>query len=146
MRVPVGAQTRRVVFGALDYGSGQVVYEVQPRKGGDAFAAFLDHVAQTWPEDHLVLVLDNASYHRSPIVRAWWARQTGRVTLFWLPVYAAQLNLIERVWRFLKQKLACHRFWADVEGLDAAMTTLLDQLTARFHRDDGPAIVLHKNF
>jgi hypothetical protein len=72
--------------------------------------------------------------------------QSGRVTVFWLPVYAAHLNLIERGWHFLNQKLACHRFWADVESLDAAITTLLDRLTARFHRDDGPAIVLHKNF
>lgn len=146
MRIPVGSQTRRVVFGALDYGSGQVVYDLQPRKGGDAFVAFLDHVAQVWPEDQLVLVMDNASYHRSPVVRAWWAMQAGRVTLFWLPVYAAQLNLMERVWRFLKQKLACHRFWADVAGLDHAVAALLDQITAHFHTEDGPSIVLHKNF
>lgn len=146
MTVPVGAQVRRVVFGALEYASGQVVYALQPRKGGEAFVAFLDHVVQAWPEDHLVLVLDTASYHRSPEVRAWWTRQGGRVTLFWLPVDAAQLNLIERVWHFLKQKLACHRFWADVAGLDAAITTLLDRVTARFHQADGPAIVLHKNF
>jgi hypothetical protein len=58
------------------------VYDLHPRKGGDAFVAFLDHVAQTWPEYHLVLVLDNASYHRSPDVRDWWTREAGRVTLF----------------------------------------------------------------
>jgi hypothetical protein len=61
MRVPVGAQARRVGRGALDYGSGQVVDALQPRTGGDAFAAFLDRVARTWPEDQVVLVLDTAS-------------------------------------------------------------------------------------
>jgi transposase len=134
------------VFGALDYGSGQLTWQVQPRKGGDAFAAFLAQIAQTWPADHLVLVMDNASYHRSPVVREWWAAQDGRITPFWLPVYSPHLNLIERVWRFLKQKLACHRFWHDVVGLEAAVGTLLDQIEARFHAATPPHIRLVKDF
>lgn len=146
MKIPTGAQTRRVVFGALDYSSGRLVWAIQSSKGGETFAAFLEQIAQAWPDDHLVLVMDNASYHRSPTVRAWWSRQTGRVTPFWLPVYAPQLNLIERVWRFLKQKLACHRFWADVAGLDAAAATVLDRIEAHFHTAQGPSIVLLKHF
>src|SRR5665811_1190666 len=101
--------------------------------------------AQTWPDDHLVLVMDNVSYHRSPVVRTWWAEQEGRVTPLWLPVYTPNLNLMERVWRYLKQKLACHRFWADVEGLEAAASTLLRQIEAHFHPAEGPAIFLRKD-
>lgn len=85
MSVPAaGADQRRAVFGALDYGSGQVLWHLRPQKGGDGFAAFLAHIAQTWPDEHLVLVMDNVSYHRSPVVRAWWAQQGGRVTPMWL--------------------------------------------------------------
>jgi len=146
MTVPTGPHQTRTVFGALDYGSGRVCWQIQPRKGGAAFAAFLEDVAQTWPDDHLVLVLDNASYHRSPVVKAWWAAQEGRITPFWLPVYCPHLNLIERVWRFLKQKLACHRFWNDVAGLEAATATVLDRLEAHFHTEDRPAIRLRKDF
>lgn len=119
-----------------------MLWQIQPRKGGDAFAAFLVQIAQTWPDTHLVLVMDNVSYHRSPVVRAWWAAQDGRVTPFWLPVYTPHLNLIERVWRFLKQKLACHRFWNDVDGLATAAATLLNQIEAHFHTNDPPAIRL----
>jgi hypothetical protein len=60
-----------------------------------------------------VLVPDNVSYHRAEAMRTWWATQDGRCLPFWLPAYAPNLNLLERVWHFLKQKLACHRFWAD---------------------------------
>jgi len=146
MIVPAaGKDQRRAVFGAVDYGSGAVTWQMHPRKGGDAFAALLDQIAQTWPDDHLVLVMDNVSYHRSPVVRTWWAEQEGRVTPFWLPVYTPNLNLMERVWRYLKQKLACHRFWADVEGLEAAASTLLRQIEAHFHPAEGPAIFLRKD-
>ena len=77
-------------------------------KDGAGFAAFLAQIGQTWPDDDLVLVLDNVSYHRSAAMRTWWAAQEGRMLPFWLPAYAPNLNLLERVWRFLKQKLACH--------------------------------------
>lgn len=106
----------------------------------------MDQVAQTWPDDPLVLVMDNVSYHRSPAVRTRWAAQDGRIIPFWLPAYTPTLNLIERVWRFLKQKLACHRFWADVDGLQAAAAALLASLEARFHTDHPPAIRLVHNF
>lgn len=141
-----GKDQRRAVFGAVDYGSGRVVWRLAARKSGDGFATFLAQVAATWPDDHLVLVMDNVSYHRSPVVRAWWAAQDGRVTPLWLPVYTPNLNLMERVWRFLKQKLACHRFWHDVAGLEATAATLLDQLEAHFHIDDSPGIYLTKDF
>jgi len=145
-----GKNERRAVFGALDYASGRLVWETAERKGGDAFAAFLARVGaafeETWPGEPLVLVMDNVSYHRAPAVRAWWAEQGDRVIPFWLPVYAPQLNLIERVWRFLKAKLACHRFWADADGLAAAAGALLDRTEARFHAADPPGIRLVNDF
>lgn len=141
-----GADRRRAVFGAVDYASGQVIWQVAERKGGEAFAAFLAQLAHTWPAEQLVLVMDNVSYHRAPAVRAWWAGQAGRVTVFWLPVYAPTLNLMERVWRFRKQKLACHRFWNDVAGLETAVATLLARIEAHVHSERGPSIVLRNNF
>lgn len=146
LKVPTGPHQTRTVFGALDYRSGRGCWQIQSRKGGDTFAAFLAQVAQTWPDDHLVLVLDNASYHRSPVVKRWWAAQQGRITPFWLPVYSPHLNLIERVWRFLKQRLGCHRFWNDVIGLETATATVLDRLEAQFHTEDRPAIRLRTDF
>ncbi|HVL22926.1 MAG TPA: transposase, partial [Thermomicrobiales bacterium] len=122
------------------------VWQLAARKGGDAFAAFLDQLAQTWPADHLVVVMDHVRYHRSPVVRTWWAAQDGRVSPFWLPVSTPNLNLMERVWRFLKQKLACHRFWNDVAGLERATGTLLNRIAARFHADAAPGIRLVNNF
>ncbi len=93
-----------------------------------------------------MVMMENVSYHRSPVVRAWWAPQAGRITPLWLPVSTPNLTLMERVWRLLKQQLACHRFWADVVGLEAAAGTLLDQLQARFHTDDPPGLHLVRTF
>jgi transposase len=141
-----GADQRIAIYGALDYASGQVLWRAAAQKDGVGFAAFLEEIARTWPGEDLVLVLDNVSYHRSGAMRTWWAEQGGRILPFWLPAYSPNLNLLERVWRFLKLKLACHRFWADRNALQQTAGTLLDHTTARFHSPDHPAIRLAQDF
>ena len=134
------------MFGAVDYASGQVVWQLAEHKGVQGFATVLARIAQAWPDDPVILVMDNVSYHRAPAARAWWAEQAGHMTPFWLPVSTPNLNLMERVWRFLKQKLACHRFWADVAGREAAATTVLDPLEAHVHTRTPPGIRLRQDF
>ena len=54
--------------------------------------------------------------------------------------------IIERVWRHLKDKLACHRWWADLDGLRAATGARLDRTEARFHRPAGITLRPVQNF
>jgi DDE superfamily endonuclease len=54
----------------------------------------------------VVLVFDNVGYHKSHALRAVWQRYADRLEPFSLPAYASHLNLIEHLWRYIKQKLA----------------------------------------
>ena len=126
------------VCGAVDYASGQILWQTSACKGEDAFMAFLDQFVEMVPANApAVLVLDNASYHKSHAVRAHWQHRSDRFQPFFLPAYAPQLNLIERLWRYLKAKLACHRWWNDLDHLMQATETLLADLEVHFHADDG---------
>jgi len=50
-----------------------------------------------------VVVLDNASFHKSKKFKANIARWANRgLTLLYLPAYSPQLNIIETLWRFMK--------------------------------------------
>jgi transposase len=147
VRVPAAGEDRKfAVFGALDYASGRLVSQTADRKDGAAFVAFLDHLAVTFPEGPLVVVLDNVGYHKGRPAKAWWMAHQERVRPLWLPAYAPEPNLIERVWRHLKDKLSCHRWWADLDALEAATVTLLARLEARFHRPEPGGIALVQNF
>lgn len=138
LKVPAAGDDHKfAVFGAVDYASGQVLWQLSACKDETAFMAFLDHlVAALPPGEPAVLVLDNASYHKSQAVRAHYQRLADRLQPFFLPAYAPQLNLIERLWRYLKQKLACHRWWNDLDRLRQATETLLADLEVHFHADD----------
>lgn len=135
------------MFGAVDYASGQVLFQLSARKGEDAFLTFLDHLAHELPTDEpVVVVLDNAGYHKSHALRERWLQDANRFQPFFLPTYTPELNLIERLWRYLKDKLACHRWWNDLARLQQATEMLLANLEVHFHATDGPAFRLVQNF
>jgi transposase len=129
-------------FGALDYGTGLVVSRMAPTGNAVHFRAFLDQIVAHGTNGHLVLVLDNASYHKTAEVRAWFATHADRVSVLWLPTYSPHLNLIERVWRFVKGKLACHRLWHDAAQLATTAQHLLNRTRATFAAQTYPHLTL----
>ncbi len=147
LRVPAaGEDGKFAVFGALDYATGRLVCQTAEHKDGAAFVAFLDHLAAAFPDGPLVVVLDNVGYHKGRRAKDWWMAQQDRVRPLWLPAYAPELNLIERVWRHLKDKLSCHRWWADLLAREVAAAALLSRTEARFHQPDPGGIALVQNF
>lgn len=117
-----------------------------PTADAAQFGVFLEQVAARWSDDHLVLVLDNASYHKTAEVRAWFADHAARITVVWLPTYSPQLNLIERVWRFVKSKLACHRHWHDLDRLTADAEQIFAATRATFAAPTLPHITMRQVF
>lgn len=119
---------------------------VAHRASSAVFQAFVESLVAQWPTDHLVLVLDNASYHKSATLRHWLLDQEPQVSVVWLPTYSPQLNLIERVWRFLKAKLACHRYWNDMPSLTALAERITTNMRAAFAAPSYPHIRMEQNF
>ena len=85
------------VFGAYNWATAAVAWQQCRKKNSETFIAFLEHLAFTvYPDQRLVLVLDNASYHRSRATLAALAALEARILVVWLPNYSPFLNPIER--------------------------------------------------
>ena len=57
----------------------------------------------------IYVICDNARYYRSKAVRDYL--KTSRIELVFLPPYAPNLNLIERLWKFFKKKILYNRYY-----------------------------------
>ena len=74
----------------------------------------------------ITMVLDNARYQRNIAVHAL-AEQLG-ITLLFLPSYSPNLNLIERLWKFIKRRALYGRYHPAFADFQAAIQEILDGL------------------
>ena len=75
----------------------------------------------------ITLVMDNARYQRNALVQAV-AQELG-ISLLYLPSYSPNLNLIERLWKFLKRHALYGRYHPAFADFRAAIEDHLAQLS-----------------
>jgi transposase len=75
----------------------------------------------------ITVVLDNARYQRNAVVEAL-AKELG-IKLLFLPSYSPNLNLIERLWKFVKRHALYGRYHPTFAEFQAAIQEVLDGLS-----------------
>lgn len=121
------------VFGAYNWHSGRVSYLTSAYKNSDAFIAFLEHLLAQYPRQHLILVMDNASYHHSKTVRAALSLYEDRLLVIWLPKYSPFLNPIERFWLHFKQLAVANRLHRSLKELQQSVDDVMRQQNTLRH-------------
>ena len=115
-----GKNEKKVVYGGVDYATGQITYTIADTKSGTHFLAFLMALAAAYMGRRIRLVCDNGRFHHTHAVRAWLKANADRVTVFWLPPYCPSLNLIERLWGHLKRTVLANVLFKTIDDLVAA--------------------------
>lgn len=70
----------------------------------DLIKTYLDEIRKQYSHARkIILILDNAAYQKSKEVRAYAKERS--IYFRFLPPYAPNLALVERVWKFMKKKL-----------------------------------------
>ena len=89
---------------------------------------FLELVTKSYMHCHsIILHLDNAPYFHAPIVQCWLTKHP-EIILNRLPVYAPNLNLIERLWRFVKEQMVHNRYFEQYKTFRAHAFRLLNRI------------------
>jgi len=81
-------------------------------------------LAKKFTDLPITVVLDNARYQRNAFVMAEAVRL--HVTLLWLPTYSPNLNLIERLWKFVKAECLHGRYYPTFGPFKKAISDCLE--------------------
>jgi transposase len=66
----------------------------------------------------IYVICDNAKYYRSKLVQEYL--KTSRIKLVFLPAYAPNLNLIERLWKYFKKQVLYNRYYQSFDDFRSA--------------------------
>ena len=73
-----------------------------------------------WPDDKLIVILDNLSVHRSQAVQLW-SLANPRIQFLFQPTYTPWLNLIEPWWKTLRNLALKGRRFDDIDSLHSSV-------------------------
>ena len=89
----------------------------------------------------ITLVLDNVKYQRCDLAQSL-ARSLG-IELLFLPSYSPNLNLIERVWRFVRKRSLNSTYYESFDQFQAAIDGCLENLATKY-KEDMATLLTHK--
>ena len=105
------------LFAAVRPATGQSFALVLPDVSTEAMQVFLDRfAAKLAPDEHAVLVVDQAGWHVAHVLSI-----PHTVSLVYLPPYSPELNPLERVWLYLRERYLSHRL---LDGYDKTVDAL----------------------
>ena len=125
IRAPSGRQ-RFNVLGALNAVTHQLVTVTNDSYiNAQSVCDLLCKIAAAHEAIPITLILDNARYQKCKIV--WALAESLKIELLYLPSYSPNLNLIERLWKFVKKQVLYSKYYADFTSFSGAITDCLDQ-------------------
>jgi transposase len=129
-----GVSRHRVnVLGALEYGTGRLVYELSRTSiRREAVTAFIDGLAARAEAPLTIVVLDNATIHRNFDAKTLdrWLME-HRLVLLYLPPYSPELNPIEMLWREAKYRWRRFATWT-LDQLETEVQALLNGFGSKY--------------
>jgi len=101
----------KYIIGSVEYPIGDGLYEIYEHKRHQEFGAHLEHLMEMYPDDFLFVTRDNASQHVTPMLDEFLIANRNRLCLVPLPTYSPHLNLVDTIWRYMRDELTRNYFY-----------------------------------
>ena len=122
------------MLGAVDFVTKQLVTVTNTTYITATTVCDLLHLlAAQYPGVPITLVLDNARYQKCALVQDL-AKQL-HIELLYLPAYSPNLNLIERLWKYVKKQCLNGKYYATFAEFQTAIQDSLNRINTNCHED-----------
>lgn len=116
------------LVGCLDYESGDIYCEEHDIYDAQTFLDFLENVLKRY-SGKIVMILDNARIHHAKLIQPFLLENIERLELIFLPPYSPNLNLIEGLWGWLKEKVINNVFYNKTYEIQKNVSDFLTEIS-----------------
>ena len=109
----------RYAFGAVDPKDGESFFIVAPKCNTAWTNAFLVELSKAYPDDYIILVMDNAAWHTSGMIEL-----PNNIEIVTIPPYTPQMNPIEQIWKEIRKGFANKFFNSLADVMDNLETEI----------------------
>ena len=120
-------RSRLNINGAYNPRSKEIIYRNEETINAKSTGMLILDILDKYPNaKKLHIILDNAGYNRANFIKTF--ENHSRVNLIYLPPYCPNLNLIERLWKFLYKKVSVCRRYKKFIDFQNAILGFLDNI------------------
>jgi transposase len=96
----------------------------------NSIIALMEQLLEYYAGSVLCLVMDNARYQRCKLVMEF--AKEHNIELLFLPSYSPNLNLIERLWKFVKKKCLYNKYYPDFHMFKAGIDNCIFDIDKKY--------------
>jgi len=109
------------VFGALT-SEHDFYYDFYDSQNSLTYLAFLSDFIETLDKNKkYVFVFDNASYHKTKVIKNFLEKNSSFVKVEFLPPYSPELNPIETVWKITRATVTNSKYYKTLDELQESL-------------------------
>ncbi|WP_066191219.1 MULTISPECIES: IS630 family transposase [Gracilibacillus] len=102
----------RYAYGAVGPQNGDCFFLVLPRSNTACMNIFLSELSQYYENNHIVLICDNASWHKSKALII-----PNNVTILHILPYTPEMNPIEQIWNEIRKRGFANKLFHTLEAV-----------------------------
>lgn len=121
-------RSRLNLSGVVDVIAHKVIIKEDKTLNADSIISFLKKIEEAYPQkSKIYLFCDNAPYYRNKSVKEYLA--TSKILLQFLPPYSPNLNPIERLWKWMKERIIYNTYYEYFEDFKEAIFGFFSMLS-----------------
>ncbi len=119
--IPANTGRERLnLSGVIDVVSHNIVIQEDQTLNAESTIHFFKKIEETYPSKRKIHVFcDNAPYYRNKAVKQYL--ETSKICLHFLPPYSPNLNPIERLWKWMKERVIYNTYYEHFEDFKEAI-------------------------
>jgi len=123
-----GRNETKYILGSVEYPGGDGLFEIYDYQRNGEVQKHWQHLLDEYRDDFLFVVRDNASQHVTPELDGFLKDNADRLCLVPMPTYSPHLNLIERLWHYMRDNITRSFFHLTFDKLCQTVVDWLKKL------------------